>query len=267
MGRAGILDEQSRAAKVLIKIIKTGIPAMRWFIATDVPRCVHGSPGGRFGDSEGYIELTHCAERLGMQLKVIPPRWRWVSGGPELADPPATRFRSPLEDYRIEGVYHGVQVSCKGSATEGTAKNTTVPKSRRAHSRDPVVKAQLQALTVMIGLLSADLPPLCWQIDPPENREPQLKVDIDTYRRRSQARVELIQWAEFLGTPIHYEPSSVYRNLYTSAYNSAEVNTRVDGVSITITANLRRPLSDTRPWQALRRQLTRTNNSKPTTTP
>ncbi|MFC0543204.1 hypothetical protein [Kutzneria chonburiensis] len=268
MDRAGILDEQSRAAKVLIEIIRTGIPAMEWFIATDVPRCVYGSPGLGFRDSEGYLKLTHCAERLGMQLKVTPPApGRWISTGStgsEANCSPVEFFRSDEENYRIEGVYRGVQVSFKGSAPEGTAKHTTVPKlkshqarqARRARLRDPVVTAQLQAVTVLIGLLSADLPPVCWRIDPPKNREPQLNVDMDihTYSRH-EARVELTRWAEFLGTPIHYE---VYRN--------AQVTTRVDGVSITITATLRRPLSDTRPWQALRRQLTRITGGKPTTT-
>ncbi|MFC0437856.1 hypothetical protein [Kutzneria buriramensis] len=274
MDRAGILDGQSRAAEALIKIIRTRIPAMEWLIATDVPCYVYGSLGYKFRNSEDYIKMTHCAERLGMQLKVIPPQWRWVGVGTELADPGATRFKSDFEDYRIQGVYHGVQVSLWGAAREGTAKNTTVPKlksrqarqARRARLRDPAVTAQLQALTVMIGLLSADLPPVCWRIDPPENHEPQLDVKIDTFRRRSQARAELIQWAEFLGTPIHYEPSDVYHNLHTSGYNSAQVTTHVDGVSITITATLRRPLSDMRPWQALRRRFTRTAGSKPTTT-
>ncbi|MEU0886191.1 hypothetical protein ABZ345_47115, partial [Lentzea sp. NPDC005914] len=67
-------------------------------------------------------------------------------------------------------------------------------------------------------------------------------------KRRRQARGELVQWADFLGTQIRYDP----RSMYAVAYNSAEVTGRVDGVPITITAYLRRPLSDTRLWQALR---------------
>ena len=259
MGRSGILDEQSRAAKVLIKIIKTGIPAMNWFIADDVPRCVSGTPVVGLGDSELYVTLVNCAERLGLQLKVIPQGWLWHTEGSDSEHaPPAIRVRSDREKYVIKGVYHGVQVSCWSSASEGTAEKTTVTKARQAGSRDPVVTAQLQALTVMIGLLSADLPPLCWRIDA-GNHEPQLNLEIGTYGRRWQARVELNQWADFLGTPIRYDPSSMYRNFY----NPAEVTTHVDGVSITITARLRRPLSDTRLWHALRRKLTRT--SKPTT--
>ena len=60
MGRSGILDEQSRAAKVLIKIIKTGIPAMNWFIADDVPIV-----SGRHGDDMRPLVNLDAAIRIG----------------------------------------------------------------------------------------------------------------------------------------------------------------------------------------------------------
>lgn len=256
MGRAAILDEQSHVAEVLIELFETGLPAMVWYV-TDVPGCVMGSPLPGLSDHETYIVMVQCAERLGMQLTVEPSRPYWQSqGSDEEHSAPAILVKPYHEDYLIKGVYHGVQLSCSGSASEGTAKKTNVPKSQ-ARSPDPDVTAQLQALTVMISLLSADLPPLSWRLRP-ENHEPQLTPEIHTLKRRRQARAGLIQWADFLGTQIRYDP----RSMYAVAYNSAEVTGRVDGVPITITAHLRRPLSDTRPWQALRRQLTGTN--KPT---
>ena len=254
MGRAGILDGQSHAAKVLIKLFKTGLPPMVLHITDSA--YVMGSPAAGTSDRKSYTTMAHCAERLGMQLQVIPPRAYWQSTSSDEEHSNLVLVTPRNEKYVIEGVYHGVKLWCTASALEGTAKKTYVPKFQRARSRDPVVTAQLQALRAMIGLLSADLPPLSWRLYP-ENCEPRLTPEINTYQRRREARAELAQWADFLGTSIGYDPSSRYRFLY----NSAEVTGQVDGVPITITARLRCPLSGTRPWQALRRLLTRTNKS------
>jgi hypothetical protein len=260
MGRAAILDEQSHTAEVLVELFETGLPAMVWSI-TDVPGCVLGRPVASAGDRESYMTLVHCAERLGMRLDVSPPvPYSQSQGSCSDHSRPGNPVTPRFENYLITGVYHGVQLRCTGSAYEGTAEKTIVPAFRQARSPDPVVTAQIQALTVMIGLLSADLPPLSWRLRP-ENHEPQLSPEIHahTYELRRQARAKLIQWADFLGIPIRYDPSSMYRFLY----HSAEVTGHVDGVPITITARLRRPLSDTRPWRALRRQPTRRYRHRP----
>jgi hypothetical protein len=245
MSRAQVLDEQSRAAETLVELHNTGLPAMVWHI-TDASGTVLGSPVAGRDDQETYLALAQCAKRLGMRLEVVPPREYWQSqGSDEEHSPPPVLVRPHYEKYVVKGTYRGVRFSCEGSAGAGTAKRTNVPKFRQVRSPDPVVTAQLKALTAMIGLLSADLPPLGWRLRP-ENHEPRLTPEIRTHGRRRQARAELVRWAGFLGTRVRYDP----RSLYSVSFDSAQVTGQVDGVPITITAHLRRPLSDIRPWPA-----------------
>ncbi|KOV83473.1 hypothetical protein [Nocardia sp. NRRL S-836] len=247
MGRAGILDEQAHAADVLIELFEAGLPPTVWYI-TDTLGSVVGSPIAGISDHESYATMVHCAKILGMQLEIVPPRSYWQSqGSDEEHSPPAVLTTPHYENYIIKGNYRGVRLSCEGSARAGTAKKTNVPKFRKTRSPEPAVTAQLEALAALRGLLSADLPALSWRVRP-EHDEPRLAPEISTYQRRGQARTELVQWADFLGTRVRYDPKS----LYSVSFGLAEVTGSVDGVPLTITAYLRRPLSDTRLWQVLR---------------
>jgi hypothetical protein len=233
---------------VFNRAAETGLP-ITLLLINDRPGYVIISPATGASDREIYIAMTHCATHLGMNLEIVPPRSYWQSqGSDEEHAPPSVLVKSPSENYIIEGDYHSVQLICKSSAREGTARDTVVPTSSQSRELDPIVAAQLQALTAMRGLLSAELPPLSWWLRP-EYDKPRLSADIGVYRRRRRARAELLQWADFLGTQIRYDPTS----MYSVSYSSAEVTGHAGGVPVIVKAYLRRPLSDTGPWKALRR--------------
>ena len=244
MDRAEIIEGQSRAVEALIELIRTGRPPVSWAVS-EKPDLFGMLPYG-LSDIERYALLARWAGILGTELRSSSHTLDMWEGGS--SDPEHTGghvVKRTWESLEVDAVKDGVPVRLSESVPVGTSARARRFLPRGAASQDLARTTQLKAAKALAEVLRTDLPTVGWGLYT-HSKEPSLSGTIRIQRAKA-SRADLTEWADFLGTEVHYGREK----RAFGYYRWGSVTGHVLGVRIQVKTEVRAPSAVTGHWRSL----------------